>query len=389
MRVCYLAIVLLASLAMAQAGQNAAAAPAANPSTPAAAAAAKDNGPEVAPDAPVITVPGVCHTPVTHAKTGAAGAAKEDCKTVITRAQFEALANALQPNMNAQTKRRLADVYPRLLLMAQEARKRGLEDKPAFKELAQFNRLQILSQELGRTLKEDADKVPPADIEKYYKDNPEAFEQATLLRIYVPKEKQEESAKADTEAKEETAEDTAKDSAAQQANEEAMKKTADDIQKRATAGEDFDKLQKEAYTAAGVQGAPAPTNIGKMTRNQIPVNQRSVLDLKAGEVSQLFTEPNGYYIYKVVSKESKSLDQARDEIRTTLAQQRLQDAMSRYQQESKATLNEAYFGPPGPVMPPRMGPGGPPPGPGGKPQAPTTPPPAGTAKPAPPQAPQQ
>lgn len=384
----HFAVILLASLAIGQTAPNQATPPAVNPAAPAAGAPAKGNESQVAPDAPVITVPGVCHTPASHAKTAAAAAPKEDCKTVITRSQFEALANALQPNMNAQTKRRLADVYPRLLLMAQEARKRGLEDKPAFKEVVQFNRLQILSQELGRTLKEEADNVPQADIEKYYKDNPEAFEQATLLRIYVPKDKQEEPSKVDAEAKEETAEDTAKDSAKQKANEEAMRTTADDIQKRAMAGEDFDKLQKEAYTAAGIQGAPAPTNIGKMTRNQIPVNQRSVLDLKAGEVSQLLTEPNGYYIYKVVSKETKPLDQAHDEIRTTLAQQRLQDAMAKYQQETKATLNEAYFGPPGPAMPPRMGPGGPPPGPGGRPQPPT-PAPAGTAKPAPPQAPQQ
>ena len=380
----YFAVVLLASLAMGQTAPNQATPPAENPSGPAAGAPSKGVEPEVAPDAPVITVPGVCHSPASHAKAGAAAATKEDCKTVITRAQFEDLANALQPNMNAQTKRRLADVYPRLLLMAQEARKRGLEDKPAFKELVQFNRLQILSQELGRTLKEDADNVPPAEIEKYYKNNPEAFEQATLLRIYVPKDKQEQPAKADTDSQAETADDTAKDSAKQKADEEAMKKTADDIQKRAAAGEDFDKLQKEAYAAAGIQGAPAPTNIGKMTRNQIPVNQRSVLDLKGGDVSQLFTEANGYYVYKVVSKETKPLDQARDEIRTTLAQQRLQDTMSKYQQESKATLNEAYFGPPGPAMPPRVGPGGPPAGPGGRPQ-----PPGGTAKPAPPQAPQQ
>jgi hypothetical protein len=335
----------------------------------------------------VITVPGVCHGPATHAATGAA-TSKEECKTVITRAEFEALANALQPNMNAQTKRRLADVYPRLLVMAQEARKRGLEDKPSYKELVQFNRLQILSQELGRSLKEEADNVPAADIDKYYKDNPEAFEQATLERIYIPKEKQEPPAKADAEAndaKQDSAADAAKEAEKQKANEEEMKKTAEDMHKRAAAGEDFDKLQKEAYAAAGIQGAPAPTNIGKMTRNQIPVNQRSVLDLKPGEVSQLFTEPNGYYIYKVVSKETKPLDQARDEIRTTLAQQRLQDAMAKYQQESKATLNEAYFGPPGPPMPPRMGAGGPPAGPGGRRQSP----PAGTAKPAPPQAPQQ
>jgi bifunctional DNA-binding transcriptional regulator/antitoxin component of YhaV-PrlF toxin-antitoxin module len=384
----YFAVVLLASLAMGQAAPNATTPPPKSPATHAPSTGAKANESEVAPDAPVITVPGVCHSSSSHAKA-AAPAGKEDCKTVITRAQFEALANALQPNMNAQTKRRLAEVYPRLLVMAQEARKRGLEDKPAFKELVQFNRLQILSQELGRNLKEEADNVSPADIEKYYKDNPEAFEQASLLRIYVPKEKQEPPTKADTDAKEDAAEDTAKNAEKEKADEEAMKKVADDIQKRAAAGEDFDKLQKEAYASAGIQGAPAPTNIGKMTRSQIPVNQRSVFDLKVGDVSQLFTEPNGYYIYKLASKETKPLDQARDEIRTTLAQQRLQDAMAKYQQENKATLNDAYFGPAGPPpMAPRMGAGGPPVGPGGRPQ-PTSAPPGGTPKLAPPQAPQQ
>ncbi|HVO59822.1 MAG TPA: peptidyl-prolyl cis-trans isomerase [Terriglobales bacterium] len=388
MRIGYFSILLLASLAMGQAAPSSTTPPAENAGPAASAGANKSTEAEVAPDTPVITVPGVCHPPGGHSKTAAANS-KDDCRTVITRAQFEALANALQPNMNAQTKRRLADVYPRLLVMAQEARKRGLEDKPSYKEVVQFNRLQILSQELGRTLKEEADNVPAADIDKYYKDNPEAFEQAALLRIYVPKDKQEASSKADVEGKEETAEDTAKDSEKEKASEEAMKKVADDLHKRAAAGEDFDKLQKEAYTSAGIQGAPAPTNIGKMTRGQIPVNQRSVFDLKAGEVSQLFTEPNGYYIYKVVSKETKPLDQARDEIRTTLSQQRLQDSMSKYQQENKATLNETYFGPAGPPqMPPRMGAGGPPMPPGGRPQAPAAPT-AGTAKPAPPQAPQQ
>ncbi len=184
MRIGYFATVLLASAMMGQAAPNSPP-PTGSAGAPTSAMANKGNESEVPPDTPVITVPGVCHAPAGHAKAGASD--KEDCKTVITRSQFEALANALQPNMNAQTKRRLADVYPRLLVMAQEARKRGLEDKPSYKELVQFNRLQILSQELGRTLKEEADNVPASDIEKYYKENPEAFEEASLLRIYVPK----------------------------------------------------------------------------------------------------------------------------------------------------------------------------------------------------------
>jgi len=290
--------------------------------------------------------------------------------------------------MNLQTKRRLADFYPRLLAMAQEARNRGLESDAKYKELVRFSRLQILSQELSRSMKEDADKVPDANIENYYKHNPEAFEQADLLRLFVPKEKQHAPIKADAAAKEATAEDASKQSEAQKADEEAMSKVANDIQKRAAAGENFENLQKEAYAAAGIAGAPAPTNIGKLRRSQIPADQRPVLDLKAGEVSGLFTEANGYYVYKLVSKETKPLEQARDEIRTTLSQQRLQDAMAKYQRENKATLNEAYFGPAGPPLPARRGaPESSSPAPAGKPQP--APSPANTGKPAPPEAPQK
>jgi foldase protein PrsA len=284
--------------------------------------------------------------------------------------------------MNPQNKRRLADAYPRLLAMAQEARKRGLESDAKYKELVRLSRLQILSQQLSRSMKEEADKVPEADMENYYKHNLEAFEQADLVRLFVPKEKQHAPVKADVAAKE-APEDTAKQSDEQKADEEAMKKTADDIRKRAAAGEDFESLQKEAYAAAGIAGAPAPTNIGKLRRSQIPLDQRAVLDLKAGEVSGLFTEANGYYVYKVVSKETKPLDQARDEIRTTLSQQRLQDAMAKYQRENKATLNEAYFGPAGPPVPPRSSS----PALAGKPQPAA--PPANAGKPAPPEVPQK
>jgi PPIC-type PPIASE domain len=361
MRFTYVPVVLLfAGMAAGQAAPAPAAVPPAeNPAAP--TENAKPAEANVAAEAAVITIPGVCEAPSTHAAgtKGTAQKSKADCKTVITRSQFESLANALQPNMNPQTKRRLAEVYPRMLVMAREARKRGLENQPKFKEMMKFARLQILSQELSRSVKEDADKVPAAQIEEYYKANPEAFEQATLLRLFVPKEKQAGPEKSDISAKAEEAEDTAKAAEKSKADEQAMQLLAQDIQKRASAGEDFDKLQKEAYEKSGITGAAPTTNIGKLGRNELPVSQRSVVDLKAGEVSPLITESNGYYVYKVQAKETKSLEQARDEIRSTLAQQRMQDAMAKFQQEAQAQLNETYFGPAsGKPAPPRRGPGG-------------------------------
>jgi parvulin-like peptidyl-prolyl isomerase len=49
----------------------------------------------------------------------------------------------------------------------------------------------------------------------------------------------------------------------------------------------------------------------------LPASQVSVMDLKPGEVSAVLSDPNGYYIYKLRSKDMLSLNQARDEIKGT------------------------------------------------------------------------
>jgi parvulin-like peptidyl-prolyl isomerase len=410
-----LAILLLCSLAVGQAAPSPSSKPAEKPATApgnadkSAKTAAESSS--VAPSEAVITVDGICDTPPATAKTAPAAKPKAACKTVITRAQFEDLASALQPNMNPAMKKRLADVYPKMLVMAYEARKRGLENDPKYKQVLQFARLQILSQELSKSLKEESDKVPEADIEKYYKDNATAFQQADLKRLFVPKDKQSEAGENAAEDPEEaqpeqksaqkidqkapdqktaeqqkTADQKKTDAEAQKkAEEEALKKEADTIHTRAAAGEDFDKLQKEAFETASIKGTPPSTSVGKLTSNEVPVNHRAVFDLKPGDVSDVITEPNGYYIYKVVSKGTKPLDQARDQIRATLAQQKMQDTVQKIQDEAKTTLNEAYFAAPAamPGMPGMSGSGTPPAGSSGGMRMPAgAASPASTAKPA-------
>jgi hypothetical protein len=79
------------------------------------------------------------------------------------------------------------------------------------------------------------------------------------------------------------------------------------------------------------------------------------MDLKPGEVSKVITDANsGYYIYKMVGKETLTLEAATLEIRKVLSSQRYRETMQSYQ--SAPDLNDAYFGParaPGMPMPPR------------------------------------
>jgi hypothetical protein len=277
------------------------------------------------------------------------------CKTVISRAQFEKLAEAVQPGMSPAIRRQVANNYSRMLRMSTAAEKRGLDKGPRFDEKMNLARMQILSQELSQALQEDSGKVTDGDIEDYYKKNAPSYEQATFMRIYVPRAKQIVNPvvrpKAGTKASAKTTANQAPTEAQQKAAEEAMKKVAADLRARAVKGEDPDKLQKEAYVAAGLPGSPPNTKMEKVRRATL-TNQQAVMDLKPGEVSEVISEPNsGHYIYKLVGKETLSLETVKPEIRKTISSQRYRDSWQGFQ--GNVDLNDAYFGPTrNPAMPP-------------------------------------
>lgn len=319
----------------------------------------------VPPTAAVITVQGLCSAPAASARPGAAKAAPKaagstaGCKTVITRAQFERLASALNPEMPIATKRQLAEAYPRLLLFAQKAREKGVDKNPQFQEMLKFATLQLLAQTLTRDLQKKAGDVPQAEIEKYYNDNPDKFQEVELLRIFVPKEKQ-------TAAAAGSAAPAKSDAAADQA---AMKAEAEKIHSEAAAGGDFQKLQQEAFDAAGIKSQSPTVNLGKITREGLPANHQKVFDLQPGQVSELLDDPGGYYVYKVASKAKVPLDQAKGEIHNMLQQQAFRQEMEAMIGSVKPELNQAYFGGAAGPVPPGMAPQQPKP-PTGKPGPP-------------------
>ncbi len=321
---------------------------------------------QVPPTAPVITVQGLCSSPAAGARKAATAAktpaatASAGCKTVITRAQFERLASALNPDMPAATKRQLAEAYPRLLLFAQKARDRGVDKDPHFQEMLKFATLQLLAQNLTRDLQKKAGEIPQAEIEKYYNDNPAKFQEVELLRVFVPKEKQA-APPAGSAAPAKT--DTAADQA-------AMKAVAEKIHAEAAAGGDFQKLQQEAFDAAGIKSQSPSVNLGKITREGLPANHQKVFDIQPGQVSELLDDPGGFYVYKVVSKQKVPLDQAKGEIHNLLQQQTFRQEMEGMIGSVKPELNPSYFGGGAGPTPPGMAPQRRPKSPAGQPGAP-------------------
>jgi bifunctional DNA-binding transcriptional regulator/antitoxin component of YhaV-PrlF toxin-antitoxin module len=360
MRFQCLVCLLLAGLAYGQAAPPstppAATAPATGAKAEPSASAATDKVPEikVGPDETVITLKGFCADATQQG---------DACKTTISRAQFEKLAESLQPGMSPAIRRQLATAYSRMLRMSTVAEKRGLDKQPKFEEKMNFARMQVLSGELSSALQEDAGKVTDGDIDDYYKKNEASYEQATFARIFVPRAKQvvnpvvkpkvgtKAGAKAGVKAGA-TNTNQPPTEAQKKASEEAMTKLAAGLRARAAKGEDPDKLQKEAYVAAGLPGNAPSTKMEKVRRTTLPANQQAVMDLKPGDVSEVISDPNsGHYIYKLVSKETLSVDTVKAEIRNTISSQRYRDSMQNFQ--GNVDLNDAYFGPTrNPAMPP-------------------------------------
>jgi hypothetical protein len=191
--------------------------------------------------------------------------------------------------------------------------------------------------------------------------------------LFVPRTKQVEAdAKEDEDKDEKLTEEQQKakeaaEKAKAEEGEQAMTKLAESLRGRAAAGEDFVKLQKEAFEAGGMKIESPTVTLPKVRRTGLPPAHAAVFELKASEVSQVINDSGGHYIYKVTGKDQLTLEQANDEIQKNLQNQRSRDMMDKINNSFKVETNEAYFGPASPgMMPPRvpnprMGPGNTPP----------------------------
>jgi hypothetical protein len=295
--------------------------------------AAEAPGASLPADTPVITVQGLCAT-----ATGSATQSSPDCKTVITKGQFEEIVNAVVPKFRRAelpptALQQIAHQYSMLLVMAEKGKQQNLEASPTVQEQLKLSHDQVLAQAYNQKL-QDESQPTDAEVEKYYNENPSSFEEVTLQRLYIPKA---------IASKEKPVDATAEKAAAEK------------LRQRAAAGEDFTKLQKEAFANQPNSSAAPSTDMGARRRGTLPPDQENaVFSLNAGQVSALLENPAGWYVYKVTAKRKVPLTEAKEEISRKLQQQKYMDLRNAATNSVDARLNEAYFGPSAPEMMPGM-----------------------------------
>ncbi len=372
---CSLVIASMSFVAAQSAPGAAPAAPAQNsaPSTQPAPAPAPPAPPSTAvvpENSPVITIDGVCDVslngtakaaPSTHAAGSSITAAKASpsrsagaksaaartsaarstagCKTEITRAEFEKLLKAVAPNAPATVNRQIATRYVQLLTAANQGVKMDVTKDPEFEEQLAIARLQVLAQTAERKIQTEAANVSETDEKSYYDQNPSAFEEVTLTRIFIPRNPGTPNAANATAQQPSPAPDP--------------QAIADEAHKQLVAGEDPEKVEKTAYEQLKNTTTPPSTKFGSRRRGSLaPAQESKIFAMNPGDVSEVFSDSIGYTIYKVDSKKQLPFDQVKDDIKRRLTQQHLEDSRQKLTGASKAEYNDAYFGPEaGPARP--------------------------------------
>jgi hypothetical protein len=237
------------------------------------------------------------------------------CAKTVSKHEFDALVRAIDPNMSTDARQSLAAEYSRLLIMAAEARRRGLDQLPELQTLLKFSELQLLSAKLVREINASAPHVSPGDIENYFRDHRRDYQEVTLSRIFVPAHLN-----------------------GQNQHESQAAARAGQARMRAIRGENFATLQSE------IKDASSTTGLGPMPCRSLPEAHRAVCDLQPSEISNIFVDKSGYSIYRLESKRLCELDDVRDEIRATLERQHVQEQIQKFRTPASLELNEAYFG---------------------------------------------
>jgi peptidyl-prolyl cis-trans isomerase C len=249
----------------------------------------------------------------------------------ITRAQFEEILAAVAENGQAANtptdKRRLADRVGEIMGLAQEARKRKLDQAPGVQQMMMITSDQVLANALSNRVASEV-KIDDAAMHAYYDAHKADFEQAKAIHILI---------------RFKGSRVPIKPGGKDLTEEEALAK-AQDIRKQLLAGGDFATIAKaesdDTVSAAAGGSLGAAAGHGKFVA---PFDQ-AVFSLPIGQISEPVKTPFGYHLIKVEERGAKTFDEAKPDIEKKMKPQLVREAMDKVKKDTPVTLNDSYFG---------------------------------------------
>lgn len=275
---------------------------------------------EVPATAAVATLNGVCRP--------AEKASNKDCKTVLPRAEMDRIVTLLTAGAPHASPQQIAVNYVRILAAASIAEERHLEAEPTVAKdlqgLERFPRQQVLARAFYKQVEEQAASPTAAEMQKYYADHQQQFEEGEVWRLSIPKS---------SVARGGTRTDPAE-----------LKAALDGLHRQALLGYDFDQIQLQAFKDLNISQVPPATRLTAARRSSMPPDQARVFDLQPGEVSEVIDSYTSFVILKLVAKRSAPFESVEPEIRADLRLAQVENELREASERVTAEFNLKYIG---------------------------------------------
>lgn len=248
----------------------------------------------------------------------------------ITAKQFDQIADGLQDQyknfVKGPGRKQFADQLVRVLVIAQEGKRRGFDKTPEFQTQLMFQTNQVLAGMTAQKINQGV-KIDDAVLHKYYDDHKSEYEQIRARHILI---------------RFKGSQVPVKPGGKDLTEEEALAKTQD-LEKRLQGGADFGQLaaaESDDTGSANMNGDLGTFGHGKM----VPSFDEVAFKLKPGQISDPVKSQFGYHIIKVDSVENKSFDEVKADIEKKLRPQEANKAMEEIQKDTKVVYDPVFFG---------------------------------------------
>jgi parvulin-like peptidyl-prolyl isomerase len=262
-------------------------------------------------------------------------------KHQLTAAEFEKMVNSLPAQYQAlargEAKRRIAAEYAKMLALADEARRRNLDQREPTRTKIEFNVNNMLAAAAYQEIQSQT-SVSEAEIQAYYDAHKMEFERVharhILIRLQpITEEKTKKPGLTDEQAK----------------------AKAEDIRKQILAGVDFAKLAKENSDDSST--AEKGGDLGYFRRgSMVPEFENAAFALKPNEVSEPVKSPFGYHVIRVEDHSATPLTEVQTEISSKVKAEKVEQEVVALM-GGNPVFDEEYFKPATPaVQPPQPSP---------------------------------
>lgn len=242
----------------------------------------------------------------------------------VSGAEFSAAAATLPPQYQpllAQPamRKRLVDSILQYKLLAAEAKRRGVDQKPEVKQQLAMQEDQILAQALAKQVQGGTDD--PAN-RQYFDSHKSSFDNVKARHILI--RTPDSPVPVDTGKKELT--------------EAEAKAKADQLKQRLDKGEDFSKIAKAESDdkGSGLQGG----DLGTFAPWKMDATfSKAALALQPNQISQPVKTQFGYHIIQLIEDKARTYDEAKSEI----GQARMQALLTELKTQ-KTNYDPVFFG---------------------------------------------